>query len=230
MVLALVLAACSSTPQVRQSVQQADPVSASVREIVQSNAEVQEALALYAKENKRVDWSRAAQSVDPSGTTIVQLPFTHTSSMLEFLAISIADSRVTAVVVNRVVQIGDLAELSGADLTTGIAWAGTVDTSQPKPALTNLRIGNSQGNASVASLLSVVEKVPNVTAQQRCADLATQVAAASAVMASALYVIKSVCWNPFKFHACVGALLAYAAASITWSHLSHQLAICMGWL
>jgi len=157
MVLLMLLASCTSVPRVKQNPNQANPLSTQIRSLLETNAQIVELSAILSRENKKIDWSRAAQTTDKEGTTIVQLPVLFNETTLELIAVSVNENQVTAVILSRLTREDQSVRFEIANLDSGAAVSGTVSSENGQAKIERSRVGKSSGRSSVAGILMVVE-------------------------------------------------------------------------
>lgn len=227
MVLLMLLASCTSVPQVKQNPNQANPLSVQIRSLLETNAQIVELSAILNRENKKIDWSRAAQTTDKEGTTIVQLPILFNETTLELIAVSVNANQVTAVILSRLTREDQSVRFEIANMDSGAAVSGTVSSENGQAKVQRSRMGKSSGRSSVAEILTVVEPT-GVSIQRDCSREEAVLASASLFLAAAYAALGPACgwgtlfWTP----ACWGAIAAYAAASIAVGVAAGDLANC----
>lgn len=226
MVLLMLLASCTSVPQVKQNPNQANPLSAQIRSLLETNAQIVELSAILNRENKKIDWSRAAQTTDKEGTTIVQLPILFNETTLELIAVSVNANQVTAVILSRLTREDQSVRFEIANMDSGAAVSGTVSSENGQAKVQRSRIGKSSGRSSVAEILTVVEPT-GVSIQRDCGAEQANYTAAVFALSSALVAVNGACWGFFWTPACWGAIAAYVAASIWVGVAAGQLNNCL---
>lgn len=227
MILLLILAACSSTPRVVETGQAPEPIPAAYRALIEAHPDFQMVATLAAKEGKRVDWSKATQSTDPSGRWVVQIPLWWDSNGFELITVGIDRGQVTSVLLSRVEVSGEVQALEVAftDLSTQLAVVGLVGLNQDKPVFEMSSWGRSKNTLSLQGLLTVESNGNSgLTKQQAsCAEVIAQLTLAIAGLAAATYGLYAAC-NPFTWWtpACLAALVGYALAYSNYNYWVNQ--------
>ncbi|GEM83786.1 hypothetical protein MHY01S_19520 [Meiothermus hypogaeus NBRC 106114] len=219
-------AACSSTPRVVETGQAPEPIPAAYRALIEAHPDFQMVATLAEKEGKRVDWSKATQSTDPSGRWVAQIPLWWDENTLELLAVTLNHQQAISLVLSRVTfqAQGEPVQIAFTELTTGLAVVGLVSSEFGRPAFQMVKWGASKNALSINSLLAVqVDRTEMPSFQQaNCAEIVAQLIAAGAALALATYGL-SAC-NPFTFWTpwCLAALAGYALALSNYNYWANQ--------
>jgi hypothetical protein len=141
--------------------------------LLETNAQIVEWSALLIRDNKRINWSEAAQTTDQAGVTTVQLPVVLSETTLEVIAVRIQEGQVSNVVFSRVIQEDQATRVAIANLESGVVVSGKFSQASVQSQVENLQVGISAGRSSVADILTIVEPTGVSVQLVYCAYLAT---------------------------------------------------------
>ncbi|GIW33929.1 hypothetical protein [Meiothermus sp.] len=214
MVLLLILAACSSTPRVVETGQAPEPIPAAYRAMIEAHPDFQMVATLAAKEGKRVDWSKATQSTNPSGRWVAQIPLWWDENMLELLIVTIEHEKVVDVLLSRITFEREMqtAQIAFTDLSTRVVAIAKLSTVEGKAVLQQVIWGIGKGASSISQMLQ-----PNPTEISRlCNWQHPDIVLAITGLTLATQAMYATCSWGWWMPACWGAVAAYGVALVSY--------------